>query len=146
MSYASTSSGNAQSSVPETQGTRDLFRRLEEVSFPTAVRKNQILFCRRDPVTAVYTVRRGRICLLWENTRRVHPLHVLGPGSVIGLSALLQGIYSITAKAVIDCELDFIEPRMVTEWLKNDPRFSLAVARAVAQEAARLRSTMNRTD
>lgn len=138
----STRPRNTEWGVPEAQGAKELFRKLEEVSITTEVRKETILFRRREPLTALYTVRRGRICLLWENTGRVHPLYALGPGSVIGLSALLKGVYSITAKTVIDCELGFIEPRVVTEWIKKDPHFSIAAARAVAQEAASLRSTI----
>lgn len=119
-----------------------LFADLDQLAIPATVRKGVTLFRRDDPVTAIYTVRRGGVALIVDGTKKVQQLRTSGPGSVLGLPGILTGRHSLSAKLITECELGFIEPRVITHRMESDPEFSLSLAKAVARELAAMRSKL----
>lgn len=109
---------------------------------PVAFAAGVELFHCGDPVAAVYTVRRGKVSLVWSAADKPYPIGLLGPGSIIGLPAALNGTYSVGACAAEDSELGFIPADRVVEVLQANPRLCLAAMKLVGQELARLRSTI----
>jgi CRP-like cAMP-binding protein len=98
-------------------------------------------FTRGDPASAVFTIRRGRISIVWVSPQhKVHPLETLGPDSLVGLPAVMGGTYSVTARAVGDCELGLIPTERVLALVTKTPLLNLAVAKMVGQELARMRA------
>ena len=116
----------------------ELNGRANSASFPAGT----FLF-RRDQVSpSVYVVRRGKIALLWPDAEETSPMEVLGPGSIIGLPAAINGSYSVAAKAVIDSELGVISAGRVIELLETVPGFCRTAMRMMSQEVARMRSSI----
>ena len=119
----------------------DLFRKLDAIAIPRFVHGGVPVFRCGDLASAVFTVRRGRIAIAWVGPlHEVHPLETLGPDSLVGLPAVMGGTYSVTARAVGDCEVGHIPREQVLELLKKTPLLNLAVAKMVGQELARMRA------
>jgi CRP-like cAMP-binding protein len=89
----------------------------------------------------VYIVRSGKIVLVWMAPDHVYPMDTVGPGSIVGLPAALNGEYSVTAKAVEDSDLGYIAAEQVIAMLESSPRLALAAMKLTVQEAARMQTT-----
>jgi CRP-like cAMP-binding protein len=99
-----------------------------------------VLFRRDESCTSVYLVRTGKIALLWPDAEETNPMELLGPGSIIGLPAALNGAYSATAKATSDSELGVVGVARVVDLLESNPAFCRTAMRMMGQEVARMRS------
>jgi CRP-like cAMP-binding protein len=99
-----------------------------------------ILFRRGEPVSAVYLIRSGRLALEWLAGESVFQLHFAGPGEIVGLPAVLNGVYSLSARAAEETELGFVPYQWVLELIGHDARLSLEATRLVAREIARMRA------
>jgi CRP-like cAMP-binding protein len=122
--------------------TDQLFDGLNRLASSTSAPAGTILFRRDEPSGPVYTVRRGEIALLWPNAEERTPMEVLGPGSIIGFPAAINGHYSATAKAVNDSELGLICADCALELLASDPALCRAAMRLMSLEVARMRSSI----
>jgi len=122
--------------------TDELFEGLNRLASSTSVPAGTLLFLRDEPSRCVYVVRSGKIALLWPQTEETTPMEFLGPGSIIGLPAAINGIYSATAKALTDSELGFISAERVLELLASDPALCRTSMRMMSQEVARMRSSI----
>lgn len=88
-----------------------------------------------------YVVLSGNIALLWPDAEEAVPMEVLGPGSIIGLPAALNGTYSVTAKAIVDSEVGVISAARVLDLLECNPAFCRRAIRMMSREVAKLRSS-----
>lgn len=80
--------------------------------------------------------------MLWPDAEETAPMEVLGPGSVIGLPAALNGSYSVTAKSLLDSELGIIGADRVIELLECNSDLCGIAMRMMGQEVARMRSSI----
>lgn len=76
----------------------------------------EVLFREGEPATCVYTIRSGQIKIATlDTTGREHVLAVFGPGEMLGLDTLDEGIHDVSAialRAVEVCstpKMDFVE-------------------------------------
>jgi|ERR1700683_5124494 CRP-like cAMP-binding protein len=116
----------------------NLVKELDELAIPMAVARGSLVFRCGAPVSAVYTVRRGKIVLVWMGPDHVYPMDALGPGSIMGLPAALSGEYNVTAKAVEDSELGYVPVGQVIAMLESSPRLAQAAKKLTAKEAFRM--------
>ena len=86
----------------------NLFSMLDAHAMPSQVQAGTTLFRGGDAVRAVYMIRRGRVAFTWSTKAGVTSLDTLGSGAIVGLPAVLNGEYSVSARAVEDCELGCI--------------------------------------
>jgi CRP-like cAMP-binding protein len=117
---------------------KDLFAELDAIAISTPVQKGSSIFSLGDLASAVYVVRSGNIALVWID-HEVYPMETLGPGSIIGLPAVLNGQYSTDAWALEDSELGFIPASRVMEMLERNPSHMHATVMLLALEVARIR-------
>ena len=120
-----------------------LFSAFDSRAVSAPVAAGFLLFRPGDPVSGVYTIRSGKIALIWSDANRVQPMDTLGPGEIIGLPAALNGEYSMGARAVQDCELGLVPAHLVTQMFQADPRLLHDVTRQLASEVARMRSLVS---
>jgi CRP-like cAMP-binding protein len=99
-----------------------------------------VLFRRNESSHSVFVVHRGNIALLWPDAEEATPMEVLGPGTIIGLPAALNGTYSVTAKTILDSEVGVIGVVQVLELLESRPGLCRTAMRMMGQEVARMRS------
>jgi CRP-like cAMP-binding protein len=71
---------------------------------------------------------------LWPDDEAITPMEVLGPGSIVGLPAAINGSYSVTAKAVTDSELGLISAESALELLATVPGLCRTAMRMMSQE------------
>jgi CRP-like cAMP-binding protein len=116
----------------------DLIRQLDELAISMPVGRGSLIFRSGAPALAVYVVRSGKIVRVWRGPDQVYPMDALGPGSIMGLSAALNGEYIVTAKAVEDSELGFISVNQVIAMFESSPRLARAATELTAQEAVRM--------
>ena len=120
----------------------ELFDGLKRLPSSATVPAGAVLFQHDEPSRHVYVVHSGKIALLWPDTEETTPMEILGPGSIIGLPAAINGTYSATAKALTDSDLGFISAERVLELLASDPALCRATMRMMSQEVARMRSSI----
>jgi CRP-like cAMP-binding protein len=119
----------------------NLIEQLDRFAISTPVLRGALLFRCGEPASAVYIVRSGKIVLVWMAPDHVYPMDTVGPGSIVGLPAALNGEYSVTAKAVEDSDLGYIAAEQVIAMLESSPRLALAAMKLTVQEAARMQTT-----
>ena len=118
----------------------ELFNQLNRLANSTSAPAGTLLFRRDEPSRFVYLTRSGSIALLWPDGEEASPMEVLGPGSIVGLPAAINGSYSVTAKAATNAELGVICADCVLESLASDPALCRTAMRMMSQEVARMRS------
>lgn len=123
----------------------NLITTFDTIAESAAVPAGTVLFRCGDPVFRVYLVRKGRVVLVWPDSKNLQPMEVLGPGNLIGLPAALNGDYSVTARALEDCDLGVLPASRVVELLEGDPRMMQSAIRLLGQEVARMRRLFNHT-
>lgn len=69
-------------------------------------------------------------------------METLGPGSIIGIPAAINGTYSVTAKALADSDLGIVSAARFLEVLESDPVLCRMALRLMGQEVARTRSSI----
>ncbi|HEY1501223.1 MAG TPA: cyclic nucleotide-binding domain-containing protein [Acidobacteriaceae bacterium] len=121
----------------------DLFAELNAVAIAAPVPKGTVIFQNRDPGTAVYLIRSGRVALVWIDANDVTPIDLHGPGRILGLPAALNGQYSATAKVLEDSELGFVPSDRVVAVLESNPSLMQAAVRLLGEEVARVRSMVS---
>jgi len=122
--------------------TDQLFDGLNRLASSATVPAGAVLFQRDEPSRYVYLVRRGNVALLWPDAEETTPMEILGPGSLIGIPAAINGTFSVTAKAVTDSEVGVISADRLLELLATTPVLCRAAMRMMSQEVARMRSSI----
>ena len=119
---------------------KDLFGELDDLAISTVMSKGALVFRCGEAASAVYVVRTGRIALAWAGPNGVHPMDTVGPGGVIGMPGVLNGAYSVTARAVEESELGFIPANRLMAALERDARLMPEVAKLLGLEVSRMRA------
>lgn len=119
-----------------------LFDNLNQVARSIRLPTGAVLFRRDEPSQSVYVLRAGRIALLWPDAEDTAPMEILGPGTIIGLPAAINGLYSITAKAAEHSELGVISAAKVLELLEVHPPLCREALKLIGQEVASIRSSI----
>ena len=106
--------------------------------------KGAVLFRRGESAFGVFWVRKGSIGLrldaedgkaLWDRTATVD--------SIVGLPGTLAGgRYSLTAVALEESELAFIDRQALIELIQGDPGLGLELMRALADEVLQIRARL----
>lgn len=80
------------------------------------------LFNAGEPAHSVFSIRRGFI-KLWRTdcTGKCRIVRILGPGDMVGLEALLQPAYGLSATAITPCQLCMIPRRLLERLEHEDP-------------------------
>lgn len=122
---------------------RQLLAVAREVNEP----KGAILFRRDDPAIGIFLLRSGKVSLqleveegntIWKRTAT--------PCSIIGLPATLAGgLHSLTAVALQESQLGFIDSSSVIDLIRRDPAIGLELVRAVADEVVQIRTVLATT-
>jgi CRP-like cAMP-binding protein len=118
----------------------EIFAAFDSRGTSATIAAGSLLFRPGDTASGLYTIRKGKVALIWSDTNKVQPMDTLGPGEIIGLPAALNGEYSMGARAVQDCELGFVPATVLTHMLQTNPRLLELVTRMLASEVARMRS------
>jgi CRP-like cAMP-binding protein len=119
----------------------NLLDQLDKLAVSMPVPRGSLLFRSGEPASAVYIVRTGKIVLVWMAPDHVYPMDTVGPGSIVGLAAALNGEYCVTAKAVEDSDLGYIAAREAISMLESSPRLAFAAMKLTVREALRMQTT-----
>jgi CRP-like cAMP-binding protein len=117
-----------------------LIAELDAVAVPVVLAMGEVLFQTGDPGEGVYLLRTGRIAFTRTEDQRHYSMGTLGPGSMIGLPAVLNETYSLTAQALETSALGFVSESQVISLLACYPRLRLEAMKALAKDLASLRS------
>jgi CRP/FNR family transcriptional regulator len=117
-----------------------LITELDAIAVPVVLAMGEILFQTGDPGEGVYLLRTGKISFTRTDDQRHYSMETLGPGSMIGLPAVLNGSYSLTAQALETSALGFVSESQVITLLARYPRLRLEAMKALAKELASLRT------
>jgi CRP-like cAMP-binding protein len=116
-----------------------LIAELDAVAVPVVLAMGEVLFQTGDPGEGAYVIRTGRIALTRSDNGKVYPMGTRGPKSIIGLPAVLNGSYSLSAMALEDSTFGFIPSSSVVGLLDYFPRLLSEALKMLAQELARVR-------
>jgi CRP-like cAMP-binding protein len=115
---------------------------LEAIASNLEKSKKSILFRRGDMPVGVFLVRKGRVSLALDGTNAAS--RTLGPGSVLGLPATLNGRpYSLTATVTEDCQLDFVRREAVLCLLRENTFVCFQALQILGSEISDMRRAMD---
>ena len=115
---------------------------LKAVARPVSVAAGTVLFRIGECASTVYLVRRGRLALIWAAAGNIFPMQTVEAGDIVGLPAAFNGTYSVTARAVEDCELAALLIDDLMHLLDCDPALLQAATALLAHQVARMRSLL----
>jgi CRP-like cAMP-binding protein len=134
MSAAQTRPPRASNPQPEHQ---PLVAALEEIGASLKVRSGALLFAEGEPPSGVFVVLSGVIRLLLHGKRFYRDA---GPGSIVGLPAAVSDQpYSLSGKALEDCEVVQVEQKAMMTLLASRTDLSWHVVSILAEEVRRMR-------
>ena len=109
--------------------------------------KGAVLFRRNEPALGIFLVKSGKVSLQLEGEEgRTIWKRTATPCSIIGLPATLAGgRYSLTAVALQESQLAFVNSQAVIDLLKRDPTLGLELVRAVGDEVLQMRAILAAT-
>ena len=100
-----------------------------------------ILFRQGENPGGVFILRKGRVRLLLHTSDGQHTYRIVGPGHVLGLPATITDQpYSLTAKALEECELAVVDGKRVMNLLRHRNDLTLDVVAILAEEVRRVRN------
>lgn len=95
-------------------------------------RQGQVLFLEGNQAQHLYVIRSGTVKLVkTDASGREHVAAVLGRGSLLGLEAAFDAVYSTGAEAHSDCELCLLTAEDLRDLMHSVPSFSLDIARCL---------------
>jgi len=120
------------------QTTRSGILELLEASHTGRLRrykKGEVLCWQGEPAESVFVVKSGKVRLFPVSPKgKAHTYDIVGAGRLVGASApLLGGEYHLMAEAFGDVEVYVIPQTEFEHLLVNNPLFSMAVVRELAQ-------------
>lgn len=108
--------------------------------------KGTVLFHRNDPASGIFLICEGRVALQLEiGQHGVAALNrTVAPDSILGLPGTLSnGQYSLTAIAVEDSVVAFVERATLLELIKSDRNgLGLEIIRLLGEEVVRMREVL----
>jgi CRP-like cAMP-binding protein len=123
-----------------------LISELDAIAVPLRLGTGDILFQTGDPGKGAYVIRTGRVALSWSDNGNVYSMGTRGPRNVLGLPAVFNGSYSLSAHAVEDSTIGFIPGPCVVSLLGGYPRLRSEAITILAQEVARVRPMIAGTE
>ena len=116
---------------------------LEATASTVEKSEKSILFRRGDPSVGVFLVRKGKVSLSLDGTSVAS--RTLGPGSLLGLPATLNGRpYSLTATVAEDCQLDFISREVVLRVLRENTLVCFQALQILGSEISDMRRALDK--
>jgi CRP-like cAMP-binding protein len=122
-----------------------LFENLDSHGAPATLKAGAMLFRNGDPVTGAFTIRKGKVVLIWATVDGITPMNTLGPGQILGLPAVVNGEYSVSARLVEDSEFGFLPASQVRELMATDRGKLQEATKLMAQEVSRMRGILKAT-
>ena len=116
-----------------------LTKELDYLAIDVSLPRGAVLFRDGDPVSAVYVIRKGAVNLEWF-FQRTSFFQLLRRGEIAGLTAALNGSYSLTARAAIDCELGYIPTDRVLQLLDRNSHLCVMAMAQMTRELSTIRS------
>jgi CRP-like cAMP-binding protein len=94
------------------------------------LKPREVLFREGEAATQVFTVRTGQIKIVTvDRTGREHVLAVFGPGEMLGLDTLDEGIHNVSAIALRSLEVCATPKADMVEALKRSPQLGKYMTR-----------------
>ncbi len=119
----------------------DLRKQLKTIARQSSAVRGKVLFHEGDPVRGAFLIRSGSVKLSLEGAAKLYGTRTVGAGDIFGLPATVLGKpYSLTAKALKDCDLYFIPRAKLLKLLRQDPRVGYQVVRILGSEINLMRS------
>lgn len=112
------------------------FQMLANAGFPPArFAMGDVIFAEGDKGDAMYVIRSGEVAI----ERGGHVMETLGPGSIFGEMALIDGSpRSVTVRAKTDCVVAPINEKSFLFLVHETPFFAVAVMRTLADRLRRM--------
>ena len=114
-------------------------RLFESLKITKKYPRQKILFVQGQPAVGVYILCAGRVKLsTCSPGGKVIILEIAEPGAVLGIIAVLAGTeYSVTAEAIEDCQVNFVQSESFVNYLRQNPEAALSAARQLAHSCHR---------
>lgn len=112
------------------------FQMLANAGFPPArFATGDVIFAEGDKGDAMHVIRSGEVAI----ERGGHVMETLGPGSIFGEMALIDGSpRSVTVRAKTDCVVAPINEKSFLFLVHETPFFAVAVMRTLADRLRRM--------
>ncbi len=112
------------------------FQMLANAGFPPArFAMGDVIFAEGDKGDAMYVIRSGEVAI----ERGGHVMETLGPGSIFGEMALIDGSpRSVTVRAKTDCVVAPMNEKSFLFLVDETPFFAVAVMRTLADRLRRM--------
>ncbi|MBV9085941.1 MAG: Crp/Fnr family transcriptional regulator [Acidobacteriaceae bacterium] len=105
-------------------------------------RRGECLFPSGKTPTGVYLSVSGRVAVLLERGERAVS-QVVGPGTLVGLPAIITGRwFSITAEALDDAEVIFVERQVLLGTLSRDDDLSIQALNDLGRQFEQVRRAL----
>ncbi len=119
----------------------ELRKALEPLATTVCKKKGAVLFREGQKPNGVYVIRAGQVELsVRATTDGAAAPRIAGPGAVIGLPGNISGkAFSLTAKALDECELGFVPRAKFVKLLRSDGQLCLHAVQVISKELATLR-------
>jgi len=108
--------------------------------------KGTVLFHRNDPASGIFLICKGRVALKLEIGQHGGAVlkRIVARDSILGLpGTLASGQYSLTAVAIEDSEVAFVDRASLLELMKTDSsELGLELIRLVGEEVIRIREVL----
>jgi CRP/FNR family transcriptional regulator len=87
-------------------------------------------------VDGIYLIESGQVRLsVPSRAKRAALFEVVGPGCVLALSeAMTGGPHKLTAEALVDCQISFVERSRFLVYLKDHPEFCMHIVRQLSED------------
>jgi CRP-like cAMP-binding protein len=113
----------------------ELAREIEKRSKPCAPIRDGVLFRQGQLPTALYLVKSGEVALAMESENRLVMCVRAGPGSLIGLPAIVGNkSYSMTAAPCARADIRQISSADFNDLISNRPLLAMKVLQVLAAE------------
>ncbi len=101
-----------------------------ERSVSRKLQPREVLFREGEPALGVYTIRSGQLKIVTvDTTGREHVLAVFGPGEMLGLDTLDEGVHHVSAIALRAAEVCSAPKMDMIEALKHSPQLGRYLTR-----------------
>ena len=114
----------------------DLWEQLRALKSARTYPAGALPFEYGQPVAGIYLVETGEVRLsMPRQAGRDRLFEVVGPGCVLGLSEALSGEpYKLTAQAVVESELSFVDRDTLLHYLRNHPELCMHIVRQLSED------------
>jgi CRP-like cAMP-binding protein len=114
----------------------DLWEQLRAFKMPRKYCAGDLAFEYGQPASGIYLVESGQLRLsMPRQSGRDRIFEVVGPGCVLGLSEALSGEpHKLTAQAVVECNLSFVDREKFMQVLRNQPELCMHIVRQLSED------------